>query len=192
MTKSSHKTIIIIIVILLVIGGAIALFRIDNVKAPSINEVSSQKIVIRPTKGVKAPQAVFTKINGKQAELSDFKGKKVMLWFLATWCSSCSAGARVLAQNNSKLGNLTIIAIETYGDAGYQGPPVKEFAQRTDPNLLSMPNWVWGNASQEATAIYNSRNFPDIYFLIDENGILQDVDSAPAATINKIIQFSNK
>ena len=178
--------IIIGIIGIILIGWAFSLFNKPQ------NSTINRRRAIEVVKGLQAPEATFRTINNKQVSLSDYRGKKVMLWFLATWCSSCSAGARVLAQNNSKLGNLTIIAIETYGDAGYQGPPVKEFAQRTDPNLLSMPNWVWGNASQEATAIYNSRNFPDIYFLIDENGILQDVDSAPAATINKIIQFSNK
>jgi len=143
-------------------------------------------------RGKPAPEAVFTAIDGREIRLSEFKGKKVMFWFLATWCPSCITGAQVLAQNNDELRNLTIIALETYGNAGYRGPSIEEFAKQSAPDTLSAQNWLWGNASREATNVFNPTNFPDVYFLIDEDGIIRAIDGAPSATINKIIQFTNE
>lgn len=140
--------------------------------------------------GRPAPDAVFTTFSGEERLLREFRGRKVMFWLLATWCPSCIAGAQVLAQNNDKLSHLTIIALKTYGNAGYPGPSIEEFAKQNAPSTLSAANWLWAEASPAATKIYNPRNFPDIYFLIDENGVLRAINSAPAATLNKIIEFA--
>ncbi len=91
-----------------------------------------------------------------------------------------------------KLKNLKIIATKTFGNAGYPGPSVLDFAKQYSPSLLSEKNWLWGDLTKSSTAVYNPKNYPDIYFLIDENGVLQDISGAPAATINKIIKFANE
>ncbi|SIR98812.1 TlpA disulfide reductase family protein [Peribacillus simplex] len=39
--------------------------------------------------GAKAPNFSLNTLDGKQVELSDYKGKKVMLNFWATWCPPC-------------------------------------------------------------------------------------------------------
>jgi len=184
--KKNTKIIIWIVVVVFI--GLVAIFSFGKSSKP-VTRTSTVSVV---TQNAPAPNAVFTTIDGKQVMLSSFKGKKVMLWMLATWCSSCSEGVRVLAQNNSKLHGLTIIALKTYGDAGYSGPSIKEFKQRYAPASLSGKNWIWGNASQKITSIYNPRNYPDIYFLIDKNGVVKEVSDAPAATINGIIQFANE
>ena len=142
--------------------------------------------------GKQAPDATFTTIDGEEQRLSDYRGKKVMFWYFATWCPSCIKAAEVLEQNNGQLKGMKVIALKTYGNAGYGGPTILEFGQKYSPNALNYDNWVWGDASQQATRIYNSQNYPDIYFLIDENGILRDIDGAPAANLNKIINFAQE
>jgi len=113
-----------------------------------------------------------------------------MIWYLATWCSSCSKGSQVLEQNNAKLKGMKVIALETFGDAGYNGIPIGQFIQENAPASLNYGNWIWGDASKGATEVYNSKNYPDIYYLIDKNGIVRSIDGAPSATINKIIGFA--
>lgn len=169
--------------------------RIEDFIKANINNspekfASLEKAKVAPN--LSAPDATFTTLDGRELTLSEFKGKKVMFWLLATWCPSCVAGAQVLAENNDNLGGLTIIALETYGNAGYPGPSMEEFAKRYAPQMLSAQNWLWGDASQEGTNTYNPRNYPDIFFLIDEMGVVRDIDGAPAATINKIIKFANE
>lgn len=170
-------------------------YRVEKFIKANINNSPEPLASLEKAKVVRgkaAPEAHFTILSGEDTHLSDFKGQKVMFWLLATWCPSCIAGAQVLEQNNDQLGDLTIIALETYGNAGYRGPSIEGFAKQNAPAMLSASNWLWGDASQETTSVYNPRNYPDIYFLIDENGILRDIDGAPAATIDKIIQFANE
>ncbi len=174
------KLSLIIVVIIIVIVGLFLISKKNNTN--SSNEVLQIE--------QKAPDTIFTTIDGKELKLSDYKGEKVMFWFFATWCPSCTKAAEVLEQNNNQLNNVKIIALKTYENAGYKGPTILEFAQKNSPNALNYNNWVWGDASQQATSIYNPQNYPDIYFLIDENGILREIDGAPAATLNKIINFA--
>ncbi|MFQ5796163.1 MAG: DUF3105 domain-containing protein [Candidatus Bipolaricaulia bacterium] len=168
--------------------------RIENFIKANINDSPEQFASLEQPAvqiGLQAPEATFTTIGGERMTLSQFRGQKVMFWFFATWCPSCIAGAQALSQNNAALRDLTIIALKTHGNAGFPGPSVEGFAQRYAPARLRAFNWLWGEASQPATRTYNPRNFPDIYFLIDEQGTVQDIDGAPAATLSKIIRFAN-
>ena len=183
--KIKKKTLVIWVVVILIIAS---LFLIPKFTKNKTNEVSNNAIL---KIGTEAPDVTFTTISGEEQKLSDYRGEKVMLWYFATWCPSCIKASEVLEQNNNKLNGMKIIALKTYGNAGYGGPTILEFGQKYSPNALNYDNWIWGDASQQATSIYNSQNYPDIYFFIDENGILRDVDGSPAATLNKIVNFAN-
>lgn len=183
MSNKKDGLIIWAIVILVVVG----IFLIPKFTGSKNNSEASQIQI-----GEKAPDAEFTNIDGEKLKLSDYRGERVMFWYLATWCPSCIKGAEVLEENNDQLEGMKVIALKTYGNAGYKGPTILEFAQKYSPDALNYDNWVWGDASQQGTNTYNPQNYPDIYFLIDENGILQDIDRAPAATLNKIINFAQQ
>ena len=140
--------------------------------------------------GSTAPEATFTIVDGEEKQLSDYRDQKVMLWIFATWCPSCQEGARALQDNTDKLQDVEFIGVKTYGNAGYSGPSVSEFAQKYAPQLVDADNWAWGDLSEQSTGIWNPQNRPDIYFLIDKAGTIQTVSGAPAATINRITQFA--
>lgn len=140
--------------------------------------------------GAAAPQATFTTLSGETGRLADYQGKKRMLWLFATWCPSCKQGARALQNRNDQLGDMEIIGVKTAGNAGYDGPSVREFVQSFAPSLLDADGWTWGTASQQTTETYNPQNRPDIYYLIDQDGTIQARDTAPAATIDRITQFA--
>lgn len=180
MKQNSAIVLLLAIVSFLVISGCT-----NTEQQPSSNSNSAVLEI-----GKEAPDATFTTIDGKEKKLSDYRGEKVMFWYFATWCPSCIKAAEVLEQNSDRLNGMKIIALKTYGNAGYSGLNIQEFGQKYAPKALNYDNWVWGDASQQATSTYNSQNYPDIYFLIDENGVLQAVDGAPAATLNKIVNFA--
>lgn len=182
MKRKSIIFLLLVLVFILVISGCTTIKQ--QITSPPTGAILNS--------GEEAPEATFTAIDGKQAKLSDYRGEKVMLWFFATWCPSCIKAAEVLEQNNDRLKGMKIIALKMYGNAGYSGPTILEFGQKYLPNALSYDDWVWGDASQQATSIYNPQNYPDIYFLIDEKGILQYVDGSPAATLNKIVNFAQR
>ena len=51
--------------------------------------------------GSQAPEVFFLTFDGKEKRLSEFRGKPVMFWLIATWCLTCKAGAQVLADRIS-------------------------------------------------------------------------------------------
>lgn len=138
-----------------------------------------------------APNAAFT-AQSKQYSVTQFKGRKVMLWLLSTWCTSCQEGLHVLAQQRAKLqkDGLTVIVLENYKNGGYGGEPITAFAQRYGASVLHAPNWIFGDVPKQFGAVYNPRNFPDIYYLIDKNGVIRTVSGAPSATLGKILDFA--
>lgn len=183
------NTIIGFVSIAVIVAGVFWIAASRQQSSP-LSKASQAKPLIGVAINARAPDATFTTIDGKQIKLSSFKGKKVMFWLVATWCSSCSEGAKVLSQNESKLGNLTIITLKTYGNAGYPGPKIGDFAVQSAPSTLHAKNWHWGNLTKQSTKVYNPRNYPDIYFLIDKNGIVRDINDAPAATLGTILKFA--
>jgi thiol-disulfide isomerase/thioredoxin len=78
-----------------------------------------------------------------------------MFWVFATWCPSCKKAAQALQANNDKLQDVTIIALKTHGNAGYDGPSTAGFAQQYAPELVEADNWIWGNLSKESTQAWD-------------------------------------
>jgi len=139
----------------------------------------------------KAPPATFS-TGAKQVSLADYRGEKVMLWMFSSWCSSCKAGLDALAAEQPRLAQagLRILALRNHENGGYPGPSARAFFEQFGKPLLSAPNWVVGDVSPEMAARYNPRRYPDIYFLIDAQGMVRAVNSAPAATIDTILRFA--
>lgn len=137
-----------------------------------------------------APNAWFSVPAGRDS-IAQFKGRKVMLWLLSTWCSSCQEGLRVLAREQPELqrAGLTVIVVENYRNGGYGGTPIASFVRRYGASVEHAPNWVFGSAPRSFGSRYNPRNFPDIYYLIDKRGVVRVIDAAPSATLEKILMF---
>ncbi len=142
--------------------------------------------------GALAPDIGFTTVEGAEYRLSDFRGRPVMLWFYASWCPTCQVGTTAVAGivDQLKLAGVQIIQLQLYRNLGYPGPTAEEFATQYASSVPRSSNWLWGDASLVASYTYDPQGYPDIYFLIDENGTLQTIDFAPHVTIDKILAFS--
>ena len=161
--------------------------------ATSIAWLPSGRAVAQGTGGlpIAAPDAAFVS-DTRQHTIAAFKGGKVMLWLLSTWCSSCGVGMQALVEKQPQLRRtgLTILALKNYENGGYPGPSLDDFVEQFGGSLRHAPNWIFGDASKALAAEYNARNYPDIYFLIDEQGMVQGVNGAPAATLDTIMMFA--
>lgn len=179
MNKNLIKILIYSILVLIVFIG------ITKIKIQKENKISNvEKVEL----GKLAPDINFIELkDNKIKKLSEFKGNKIMLWFFATWCPSCINGIKVLSSNNEKLSKIKIIAL--INNLQIQGPSLNDFIKNNAPEVLNYPNWILGEPSLEAINIY-AKNYPDIYFLIDENGYIKEVNGAPAVTIDKIVKFA--
>ena len=140
-----------------------------------------------------APVVPFT-VGGRVESTAQLKGHPTLLWLLSTWCGSCAAGLQALRNEAAQLemARLHVIVLRNYKDGGYPGPHIRSFVKRVAPALLSEPNWTFGQASLALEQAYNGRHYPDIYYLIDATGHIQAVDSAPGATMNRILRFAGR
>ncbi len=65
----------------------------------------------------KAPDFRLDTIDGKQVSLNSFKGKPVLLWFMALSCPSCAAQADIVKQIKAEYGGkIDILVIDMLGD----------------------------------------------------------------------------
>lgn len=142
--------------------------------------------------GAPAPDMAFTTVDGAQRRLSEFRGRPVMLWLFATWCPTCVYGTVAVAENFDRIqrSGIQIIQLKLYNNLGYPGPSVEDFARRYAGSIPRSSDWLWGAASQEGSYTYDPRGYPDIYFLIDKDGVLQAIKLAPHVTMDTILAFA--
>ena len=144
--------------------------------------------------GAPAPDFAFTGLDGSAYELSQFRGKPVMLWFFANWCPTCITSTKAVSERFEQLtaNRLQIIQLRLYDNLGYSGPSTQEFAQTYAGAPGDSQHWLWGEASLEASVMYDPRGYPDIYFLIDREGVLRGANGAPNVSMNDILEFAGK
>lgn len=137
------------------------------------------------------PKASFTTLQGKTRTLGAYRGRKLMVWEVATWCGSCVAGLRAMQQHALELqmANVTVILLQVYKNGGYPGMSIHDFVKRFAPALLGMPNWVIGTANADLSKTYNPRHYADIYYLINADGQVAAVNGAPASSFSIIRRF---
>ena len=112
--------------------------------------------------GDQAPEFTLKSMDGKSVNLSQFRGKAVMVHFWATWCPPCVDEIPTLEKLYRTLmgSNFEMLAISV--DDG--GDAVRSFMQR---NKLSLP--VFLDPGKSVSASYGTFKFPETYIL-DRNG----------------------
>jgi peroxiredoxin len=113
--------------------------------------------------GTKAPDFELKTLSGENVKLSDYRGKKVMLNFWATWCAPCKEempDMEEFYQQNGK--EIEILAVNIDPQFNVQ-QFVTEFGI-TFPILL--------DDKDEVNTMYQLLTIPTTYF-IDEKGIIR-------------------
>jgi len=139
-----------------------------------------------------APDVSFES-NGQTLSLKKYQGQRVLVWMFSTWCHTCVAGVKALEKQQAILekSGLKILAIRNYKNGGYDGPGMLNFMRKFGQYTIASPNWVLGESSAEMYRQLNPIKFPDIYFLIDEQGLIQVVNTAPNMTMSTILSFAD-
>lgn len=126
------------------------------------NYIRQHIINKRLTKGQKAPNFTLPDTSLQQIQLSQFRGKYVLLDFWTTWCKPCIKSMKGFNALKEKYGNnLEIISIS--GD--FQMKKMKEFMDKHSYNWV----FLFGGMQGEVLKTYNVKSFPT-YYLIDPEG----------------------
>ncbi|MGG7619296.1 peroxiredoxin family protein [Bacillus coreaensis] len=113
--------------------------------------------------GEKAPDFELMTLDGKTVKLSDYRGKKVILNFWATWCPPCKAEMPDIQKfYNEADDNVEILAINI--DPQYDVKKFVREANVTFPVLL--------DSKDEVNNLYRILTIPTTYF-IDGDGIIR-------------------
>jgi thiol-disulfide isomerase/thioredoxin len=139
--------------------------------------------------GAQAPDGAFSTVSGQTETIASLRGQPTLLWFVATWCSSCQAGTQAMASaiDTFDRDHLRVVELEQYDDLGQSGPPIAQFGQQLAGTYYNNPNWTWGTASQALTTTYNPKGYLDIYYLLSSSGKIVDIGSSPAATMSQLL-----
>ncbi len=178
-------------VAVIVFAAYATMIPIEAVTSDSGSAANAQTLA--PIKiGAPAPDIAFTAVDGTERWLSEFRGQPVMLWFYASWCPTCQVGTVAVAGKLDQLkqAGIQIIQLQLYNNLGAPGPSVEEFATQYASLVPRSPNWLWGEASLVASYTYDPQGYPDIYFLIGRDGIVQEIAPAPHVTMNIILEFA--
>lgn len=120
-----------------------------------------------PDIGKLAPTFELADINGKKTDLSDYKGKVVLINFWATWCGPCKAEMPSLNKLFLSLKNDGLIVLAIAVDSSEE--PVKSFLKNKTvdfPVLMDKEQDVYFD-------LYAVLGLPTS-FLIDRDGIIRE------------------
>ncbi|TWT27953.1 redoxin domain-containing protein [Planomicrobium sp. CPCC 101110] len=124
--------------------------------------------------GEVAPDFELTTLSGETAKLSDYKGKKVILNFWATWCPPCKAEMPLMQNyyDEAQGENVEVLAVNlTTQDRGVD--KVKEFVEA---NNLTFP--IPLDKEGDIGSVYQAVTIPTSY-MIDTEGRVQNKHIGP-------------
>ncbi len=117
--------------------------------------------------GAKAPNFSLKTLDGKQVELSDYKGKKVMLNFWATWCPPCKKEMPDMEKYTQQAGDdVVVLAVNI--------DPENDVQAFVDDNGITFTIPLDSqSAKNPVNERYKILSIPTTYF-IDKEGIIRN------------------
>ncbi|WP_342026115.1 TlpA disulfide reductase family protein [Cytobacillus pseudoceanisediminis] len=114
--------------------------------------------------GWKAPDFELKNLQGETVKLSDYKGKKVMLNFWATWCPPCKAEMPDIQKFYTQKGNqVAILAVNI--------DPQSDVAGFAEEMRVNFP--ILLDVDEKVSNAYQIMTIPTTFF-IDEEGIIRN------------------
>jgi thiol-disulfide isomerase/thioredoxin len=140
-----------------------ALFTfVPPANAKEVDSFSMPELPSRRLQNKPAPEFSLTTVEGKNASLTDFKGKTVLLDFWATWCLPCRESTPMIEKFQSAFSDKGLVALAV--NAGEEAEVVQGYLAH-NPNKLS--NLV--DPRNKIANLYDVDSFPS-FVLISRDG----------------------
>ncbi|MDA8360173.1 MAG: redoxin domain-containing protein [Actinomycetota bacterium] len=178
-----------VVMVVALVALVIALHAASSSGSSSANGSTTSTSGVSLPVGTTAPNGVITTLSGTTETVAALRGKPALIWFMTTWCSSCQAGTQAMAQNIATLAadGVRVVQVENYADLGQSGPAMGTFARTLAGSAFTNPDWTFGEASSSLTHTYNPKAYLDLYYLINAEGKITYVNSAPASTMPQLL-----
>lgn len=165
---------------------AVAFLLINNASDPT-KTFSSRLANAQPMPtGVPAPDFTLPATDGKTYSLSQFRGKVVLLEFMAPWCPHCQADAPILNEvyDAYKDKNIAFVGVNA-------SPYGREYEQTGDERAITIDDQKWFaetyklqypllfDKSLDQAVVYGVTSYPTI-FILDTKG---NIVAKPATPI---------
>lgn len=129
--------------------------------------------------GRQAADVLLVGTNRKRAPLSSYRGKPVLLYFWATWCSPCIAGMPKLAALQKEAGpkGLVLLSVDEDEDA------------KKASDYLAQHHYTWPNTQDDGKIgdAFNKVGIP-LYVLIDATGKIVFYKSGSGPTLEAALR----
>ena len=134
--------------------------------------------IYRPSNEIEISDFALTDLNGQTFKLSDFKGKVVILDFMATWCQPCLIETGNLIEIwNDYSDEVIIISIGA-------DPSESEDQLRRFKEGFPEATWIWAMDTENLAYDYKILTVPTL-FLLDQDGKI--VSKHEGITDNQIL-----
>lgn len=191
------------IISILIITALIVIMVKDNIKNESEsaqfeeypsglvedqNEINEKGHLL--SKNDVAPDFELKNLSGELMRLSDYKGKKVLLNFWASWCPPCKQEMPYLQKYYEKSKDKSNVEILTVNMIGYERGGIETVEKFVESYDLTFP--VLLDESETVMNLYSVQAFPTTY-IINEKGIITDVVIRPLDDnmIEELIENAN-
>ncbi len=180
------------VVVLAIVAIVLGLHLSSSTSTPS-SSTGSRMGTARAV-GLKAPAGTLTTTSGRHVSVASLLGTPTLLWFVATWCSSCQAGTQTMAQNMSRLkaDGVHVVEIELYRDLGQSGPSISTFGRQFAAVQFFNPDWTFATSSSALTRNYDPHSYLDIYYLLSRQGRIVYVNGSPSSTMPNLLSQAAK
>jgi hypothetical protein len=137
----------------------------------------------------RAPNGMFTTVDGDVMSISSLRGHPALIWFVVTWgCVSCDASTQSMAQHlvTFSAHHVRVVELELAGDLGQPGPTMAQY-RLSFGSAANNPDWIWGTASKQLTTTYDPVGILDQYYLINGSGRIVLTGRVPASNIPSLV-----
>ena len=166
--------------------GALALATLF-LSSPLRASAASEPLAVGNT----IPAFTYRLLDGHRLSPKTLRGHRYVLWMVASWCSSCQAGSGVVGDHIAYLRTrgVSVVEMRLANDLGAPGPGLEQFQKAVGMNAAA-PNWYWGELDQKQTLALDSKGYPDIYYLVNPDGTIAQINGNPAGTWDTIASFA--
>jgi len=145
-----------------------SLFAVSGCQKESAGVKPVEKAATAENSGVKAYDFTFTDVNGKKHNLSDYRGKVVVVQFFGTYCPPCKAEMPALEEIYKKHGGKVVVIGLSVDYIGLPSEKLKSFVKEMG---ITYPV---GSSTEKAWEEYAGRitgldSIPQT-FIIDKEG----------------------